>query len=637
MIFVSDYFAIVIGLVLVWFYFVNLRLASKQSVIFAQSLVLSVMTSLFGVLSDIVTKLPTHHHTLCVLSLSLYHITEYLAMAWVSLYLMHKILEHTEERRCIRVASVATAVLGSIYTILLIINATTGIVFKIENGIHTRGPMIYFAYVADVLLFAMTIICYVRNRRIVSRSLYRALLHTLPLIAFSIVVQLVFEDLMLSGFIIVVINMVIYLNFQKKRLGEHMLTALDDRAKFFQDLSKLLKRHSKKQIFLITLKNFSIINQKYGHKFGDEVLFVFARTLTGSNAHSLAYHMNGTVFSLVIPFVDAKLAQENSEKLQYFLDGGLRVGGRHIELDYVAVEYILTGDEKEPNELFDSMEYTATVAYNRGEHFISYNEAYAKKMQRRADIITMLASIDTAHGYEVYYQPLCNVHSNSYTSIEALIRLRDAKGGFVSPAELIPVAEETGKIHNITWFVLDEVCRALNQNPILGGMRVSVNISMTQLLDKGFLRRMNEITDSYRISHDRIVLEITERVMLENLEDTSAVMRAISSMGYAFYLDDFGTGCSNFSSLLKLPFENIKLDRAFLSNDMLDNMKNGMVRHLCEMFHDVGLAVTAEGAETKDDVAALIDCGIDSIQGYYFARPMPLHSLIEFFAKSEQS
>ena len=635
MIFVSDYFAIVIGIVLIWFYFVNLRLTSKQAVIFAQSLVLSVLTSLFGILSDIVTKLPAHNHSLCVLSLSFYHITEYLAMAWISLYLMNKILEHTNEKKCVRVASWMTAILAIIYAVLLIVNANTGIVFKIEDGIHSRGPLIYFAYIADVLLFFMTIMCYVRNRKIVSNALMRALRHTLPLIALSIIVQLVFEDVMLSGFIIVVINMVIYLNFQKKRLGEHVLTALDDRSKFFQDLNLLLKRHRSRQLFLINLKNFSVVNQKFGHQFGDEVLFVFARSLTSQFVKAGAYHMNGTVFALSVPFVDGVKAHENTEKLQYFLETGIRVGEHRIDLDYVCVEYILSGYEKEPHELFDSMEYTGGVAYNRGEHFICYDEMYAKQMQRRAKIITLLSTIDNAHGYEVYYQPIRDVRKNSYTSMEALIRLHDAEGAFISPAELIPVAEETGRIHNITWFVLEEVCRTLNQNPLFVDMCVSINISMTQLLDKGFLRRLNEITDSYRIAHSRIVLEVTERVMLENLEDTEAVMRAITSMGYSFDLDDFGAGCSNFSSLLQLPFKCIKLDRAFLVNAMHDNVRTGIVRHLCEMFHDGGLSVTAEGAENAEDVAILSECGIDHIQGYYFARPMALDTLIEFLAKNE--
>ncbi|MBR2612935.1 MAG: EAL domain-containing protein [Clostridia bacterium] len=635
MIFVSDYFAIVIGIVLIWFYFVNLRLPSRQAVIFAQSLVLSVVTSLFGILSDIVTKLPTHNHAFCILSLSLYHIIEYLAMAWVSLYLMNKILEHTNEKKCVRVASWMTAILAIIYAVLLIVNVNTGIVFKIEDGIHSRGPLIYFAYVADVLLFFMTILCYVRNRRIVSNSLTRALRHTLPLIAFSIIVQLVFEDVMLSGFIIVVINMVIYLNFQKKRLGEHVLTALDDRSKFFQDLNLLLKRHRPRQLFLINLKNFSVVNQKFGHQFGDEVLFVFARSLTSQFVKASAYHMNGTVFALSLPYVDKVKLQENTEKLQDLLDTGIRVGDRRIDLDYVCVEYILSGIEKEPHELFDSMEYTGSVAYNRGEHFVCYDEAYAKEMQNRARLITLLSTIDSAHGYEVFYQPIRDIRKNAYASMEALIRLRDANGSLVSPAQLIPIAEETGKIHNITWFVLEEVCRTLNQNPIFADIHVSINISMTQLLDKGFLHRINEIVDSYRIAHSRIVFEITERVMLENLEDTEAVMKAISSMGYAFYLDDFGAGCSNFSTLLQLPFKCIKLDRAFLANTMQGNVRTGIVRHLCEMFHDAGLSVTAEGAECAEDVATLVECGVDSIQGYYFARPMPLNTLIEFLAKDE--
>ena len=215
--------------------------------------------------------------------------------------------------------------------------------------------------------------------------------------------------------------------------------------------------------------------------------------------------------------------------------------------------------------------------------------------------------------------------------MEALIRLREPDGSLISPAEFIPLAEQTGHIYPITWFVLEEVCRFLKFTPKLDDVSVSINLPMPQLLDKGFMTRLNSIVDQAKLPHRRICLEFTERAILENFEQTQAIMHQLTRDGYRFFLDDFGTGYSNFNCLLQLPFQFIKLDACLVQPGDNDQDNYAMVRTLTNLFHDMNLAVIAEGAETMEHVTSLIDQGVDRIQGFALAKPMPEEALLVFY------
>ena len=214
--------------------------------------------------------------------------------------------------------------------------------------------------------------------------------------------------------------------------------------------------------------------------------------------------------------------------------------------------------------------------------------------------------------------------------MEALIRLIEPDGTIVSPGEFIPVAERTGTITSVTWFVLEEVCIFLSEHPELD-VSVSINLPMTQLLERGFLTRFNSIVNRYNIEHRHICIEFTERNILESFEQTKDIMLQLKQDGYRFYLDDFGTGYSNFNCLLQLPFQFIKLDASLTRTE--DNLD--LVKTLTTLFHEMNLDVIAEGAETQESVISLTNHGIDRIQGYFYAKPMPVPKLLEFYQNKE--
>jgi EAL domain-containing protein (putative c-di-GMP-specific phosphodiesterase class I) len=219
--------------------------------------------------------------------------------------------------------------------------------------------------------------------------------------------------------------------------------------------------------------------------------------------------------------------------------------------------------------------------------------------------------------------------------MEALIRLREPDGTLVSPAEFIPLAEQTGQINSVTWFVLEETCSMLKRYPELAGVSISVNLPMAQLMEKGFIPRFMGIVDQAGIEHKHICIEFTERTILDNFSKMQHVMSELTEAGFRFYLDDFGEGYSNFNCLLQLPFQVIKLDAGLIRNRKNGQQNYATINALTKIFHDMQLTVIAEGAETAEEVQVLTEIGVDRIQGYVFARPMPKQDLLRFYREQQ--
>ena len=215
--------------------------------------------------------------------------------------------------------------------------------------------------------------------------------------------------------------------------------------------------------------------------------------------------------------------------------------------------------------------------------------------------------------------------------MEALIRLREPDGTLTSPAEFIPIAEQSGQISTVTWFVLDQVCSLIKRNPDVGFNSISINLPMSQLLEKGFVTRFVGTVDQAGISHNRICLEFTERTILDKFAQTQEIMNELTENGFRFYLDDFGVGYSNFNCLLQLPFQMIKFDAGMIHNQNNSKQNYTALAALTKIFHDMRLIVVAEGAENDQEADALAAVGVDRIQGFVYAHPMPEEDLLRFY------
>ena len=629
--FIGDYFDIGLIIVLSLFFFDKRYYLTTASKFFMAALGFTAATALVDLLTGRLIHTSGVPLWMNMTVNSLYFVVNIMATSSIALYLFTKILEHSYDDHCMTYAKRGLNILFVIYLGFIGANIWTGCLFYFdEAGVYQRGPFNAIGYTITICQMILVMICFVRNRKNASGSMRRVLIQILPVAVLCIIVQRIFPDIMLNGYLLAMADTVLFLNFHGQRQGIHNLTKLNDRHRFFREIEVRMAADERFQAFLINIKNFNVINQKYGHKNGDELLYQFAFSLEKLMKKSVAFHMNGTEFALLIPYTWQKTAQSHCGTLLQFLDNGVEFMNEQIRLDYIVAEYVADDPDVNAEAFYERLEYAADLANQQGWQYICYDSGIGERMEREYYLQGRIKVIDQEHGCQVWYQPIYCLNNKKYCSMEALVRLQDPDGTMVSPGEFIPLAETTGVISAITWFVLEESCRILSAREELRDVNVAINLPMAQLLEPGFATRLNSIVDRYEVSHGQICLEFTEREILDTFEQTRGIMRELTALGYRFFLDDFGTGYSNYSCMLQLPFHTVKLDASLIR---IAEQKGDLefLPALTNLLHGLGTQVVAEGVENEAVVEHLSAYGVDRLQGFFFARPMEEEKLLDFY------
>ncbi len=247
------------------------------------------------------------------------------------------------------------------------------------------------------------------------------------------------------------------------------------------------------------------------------------------------------------------------------------------------------------------------------------------------DILTRAIKNDA---FEVYYQPIYSIWDHKFISAEALLRLNDDRYGQISPSTFIPEAERRGLILPIGDFVLDAVHKFASQNELekLGLSYIEINLSVAQCLEKELPNKLTALRNKYKVSPDRVNLEITETAEnIGNIMDEN--LKALSEQGYSFSLDDYGVGYSNIQRVSKLPLKIVKIDKSLVDNMNTPSGKS-IMNNTVRMMKDIKKELVIEGVETQEDYEALRNMGCDFIQGFYFSKPLPANQFIDFLKKN---
>ena len=230
----------------------------------------------------------------------------------------------------------------------------------------------------------------------------------------------------------------------------------------------------------------------------------------------------------------------------------------------------------------------------------------------------------------VYYQPKVQPSTQRVLGMEALVRWREKDGTMISPAEFIPMAEETGLIVQLGQYVLAESCKALQdiQDKFSFPLTVSVNLSPLEFKQPDIVENILNVIKTHHLLASSIEIEITETAMMTDLNSTVKKLNILKEAGLSIAIDDFGTGYSSLYYLKNLPISTLKIDKSFIDDIAIDQNDANLVETIILMAKNLGLAVVAEGVETKEQLELLEKYNCELIQGYYYAKPMPLSDLI---------
>ena len=253
-----------------------------------------------------------------------------------------------------------------------------------------------------------------------------------------------------------------------------------------------------------------------------------------------------------------------------------------------------------------------------------YHREMADAIEKRVRIEADLRyAIEHSEQLELYLQPQLNAQ-RKVIGAEALIRWQHPEFGFVSPAEFIPLAEETGLIIGLGDWINEQACQIIKQWQQLGfsHLVLSVNVSAPQFQQLDFVDKLNTLMHHYDLPQGSLKIELTESVLMQNVDDVISKISELKQLGIQFALDDFGTGYSSLSYLMRLPFDVLKIDVSFVRDMFESPQKEAIVQTIVQLAHNLGLKVVAEGVETEKHFDYLSSLGCDYFQGYLFSKPV---------------
>lgn len=415
------------------------------------------------------------------------------------------------------------------------------------------------------------------------------------------------------------------------------LTGKGNRARHFADLEKAVNETRIGTrgwaLLHIDIKRFSKINDAYGPAAGDKVLrYVAAQITLTFGAKAKVARTGGDDFSVLLRTKDSSavvslLCKDLVDRLS--VPYWLPQGEIHVQASIGIAMLPKDGDTAEmANRHADLARRSAKSDDTLG--FVFFSQSMRDASERLIDLEAMLREALENGDLAAYYQPQICAGSHKLMGLEALARWEHPTEGFISPCEFIPIAEKTGLIVELGNWMLNESCRQariwLEEGRDFN--HVSVNVSPIQLWQHGFVQRVENCLKNHNLAGKHLCLEVTESLFVDQDESQiAAVMADLRALDISLSLDDFGAGYSSLGYLNRLPFDQLKIDRYFVSNAHLDPGKAKLLKGMVSLGKGLGLTIIAEGAELAEEIALIKEIGCDAVQGFYFSRPVPADEL----------
>ncbi|KJG56953.1 diguanylate phosphodiesterase [Photobacterium kishitanii] len=419
------------------------------------------------------------------------------------------------------------------------------------------------------------------------------------------------------------------LNKEKYNAEHDFLTGLMNRRGVSAALKASHHRLSQYSLLFLDLDGFKLVNDTYGHAAGDKLLRAVAiRLLNVVKDKGLVARFGGDEFII-------QIERRNYTTIGNFSNQIIETLNRPFHIKDIGELSISCsiGTSNYPDDAnnFDTLVTQADMAMHRAKQrgrncSYPFLQEMADALYRKMTLRHHLSQALENQDFELYYQPIIDLSTQQLKGFEALIRWYDESLGQVSPAEFIPLAEETGQIVPLGLWILHSACQQLAYWTQLYKQTfiISINLSRAQL-QPNLAQTIEQIINQYNVNPSQLALEITESAMLQDYCETKPCLDALAAMGIELYLDDFGTGYSSLSQLHDLPISTVKLDQSFVQGEHTSSkVIIEATKAICEKLN---LKIVAEGVETQAQLDYINQCGFDYCQGYFFSKPMPVHEI----------
>ncbi|MFI3257635.1 MAG: bifunctional diguanylate cyclase/phosphodiesterase, partial [Spirochaetales bacterium] len=517
---------------------------------------------------------------------------------------------------------------------------------------YVRGPLYQLPYAVALFYTMGVFVLAVKNRNSSGRKTGFILsLMVIVLILIS-AVQFFFSYLLLTGLANVTGLLIIHIYVQNVKKSQDTLTGVYNRDALIDHLTKLIKSRSQSGFFhyiqqpfvlaVFSLRNFKSINDRYGLQYGNGLLESIAKHIENTVVPYNVYRYGGDEFAVVIEKKDNKtdaLIQKIADRFNEPFasnegDGEIKT---LVDMVYARVDFPAFG--KTVRKLLTAVDYSVdSLKHSVKKSNYLYDISVSEAIRRRNQVIERIKDAVANDGFEVHYQAVWSTEEKCFSGAEALIRMKDS---FSYPSEFIPLAEEIGLITEITYIVIEKCCADLRRIIDMHGedidlQFISINFPYEQFLETDMPSKVMHILDSHNVSPKWIKVEITERALIDDTTIMANTMSEMRTKGFAFELDDFGVEYSNISILLNLPIDIIKIDRSLMlavtSNKENERFFDFIIQAI--QFRDKLMVV--EGVEEKNQAEYFESHHCDYIQGYYYAKPLPVDDFIDFLVQAHK-
>jgi diguanylate cyclase (GGDEF)-like protein/PAS domain S-box-containing protein len=410
------------------------------------------------------------------------------------------------------------------------------------------------------------------------------------------------------------------------------LTGLPNRILLNDRIAMAVNTASREQkkvgVLFIDLDRFKNVNDSLGHGVGDQLLKEMAERLSNVvRTGDTVSRLGGDEFVVLFPRIhEESNLVDLTQKLSSVLQKPYFVAGISLHLTPSIGIAIYPEDGTDTDTLIKNADAAMYLAKEKGRNnFQFYKPSLNARTLDRLKLESDLRSALELNQFELFYQPLIVGESGSLWGAEALIRWRHPERGLVSPAEFIPLAEETGLIIPMGEWVLAQAAAQVKQwhQQGVGQLTISVNISALQFRQLDFLERVEFILQTAQVAPTFIELELTESMLMGDMDASIKILQQFCDRGYRIAIDDFGTGFSSLSYLRHLPIHLLKIDQSFVRDMLTEPASLAIVDSIIGLAKSLGKDIIAEGVETKAEYTVLMQHGCRLMQGYYFAKPMP--------------
>lgn len=613
--------SLIVVLLLSTLYFKNRRLQLYKGQLFVGVLLISII----NLSLDIISLLSIHFRDYFTLPVTELVCKAYLVVlmleTWMAMcYTTCDLMTERQHRRFCRRLFAATLVFGAVAMLQNI-----GI-YDEQGVVYTYGPAVYVTYFYALIMLPAIILCTFIYKKRMNRNRCTGLRYWITALVVAAIIQFVYNDLLLVGFATSLGIIVLFVSLENPELQLDRQYGCFNGTALSEYLNQLLERGEQFVICDISLDNVSILKNKSAdiakiRRLGNKVL--------AKNPDVLVFNNLDMNIILIAKDINA-IRRLLKDYVKYF--SGMSPGGMESMISIMP----------RGNQINSVDDLLKLFSYCRNQKSMSISNnvlfVTEKDVKEFHLIDGMKSEITTAlveDRVEIFLQPIYDIKTGKYSAAEVLVRIRKQNGEYLMPSAFIPVAEANGMIIELGKRVVDKTCSFLADGKAvaLGLNTVEINLSILQCEQPDLLEDVLAVIARHGIEPNYLCMEVTETASIRSKKLILNNMESFKNIGIRFALDDFGSGQSNFTYLADMPFDILKLDMNLIKSYQVSERARHVIQAVERMAHEMGLSVVAEGVETKEEFDNMRKCGVDSIQGFYFSKPLPVYEFMDFIRR----